>query len=172
MSKEKIVVVVGFLIAFGAGLVVGLQVRRPVPAAAPAAERWWLTAELDLTPQQEQQAKAIWARIRQQHGEMESRRRAIREQRDQAVKALLTDTQRAEYDAILESYAQQMSQMGQAHRQIWQDGMNSIRALLTESQQQKFDTMREKWRSEWRRPGSGPSTRRQTTQPATVPASE
>src|SRR6185436_7871132 len=56
MIKTRIIVIVGFLIAFGAGAVVGLQLRtapaRATEQPAQAPRSSWLRTELGLTPEQ------------------------------------------------------------------------------------------------------------------------
>src|SRR3954465_14028988 len=64
MTKTKIMVIFGFLIAFGAGAVVGIQMQKPsmVIADIPKKpeDRSWLRTELGLTSEQTAQMKAIW----------------------------------------------------------------------------------------------------------------
>ncbi|HEY7118526.1 MAG TPA: hypothetical protein VH475_18190, partial [Tepidisphaeraceae bacterium] len=86
----KLIVVVGFVIAFAAGWVVALRTHvAPESLVAPTTlvppgpgRHGWLTAELNLRPDQQEQMKKIWSdtahRGRQ---EQDDRRRAFRKER-------------------------------------------------------------------------------------------
>src|SRR4029079_17320921 len=78
MTKTRIIVVIGFVIAFVAGAVVGLQLRtapvqatvQPVQGQRPS----WLRSELNLSNEQNEQMKAIWEGLHNSGRSYEDRR--------------------------------------------------------------------------------------------------
>src|SRR5688572_13152366 len=66
----------------------------------------WLAAELDLTPEQHKQLDAIWSELAERgrnrdHG---GRRRAMRNERDLAVAALIAPERWGEYEEIIDDF--------------------------------------------------------------------
>src|SRR5687767_8388038 len=94
----KVVVIIGFCVAFAAGLTVGLSRRADVEQvnvpAAPTSRpshrgSSFLASELNLSPQQQEKLKEIWEPSRGGRGEHEKRRSELRDQRDAAIEALI-----------------------------------------------------------------------------------
>src|SRR4051812_18462850 len=111
---SKLVVILGFLVSFAAGLMVGWRVVSPLhPGAAglgsaePARghsttqtsgprgrdPRGWLTEVLKLSSEQQAQMKEIWDDpAHQGRREHDERRQALRKSRDESITRLLTET--------------------------------------------------------------------------------
>src|SRR5690348_1714870 len=103
----KLLILAGFLVAFAAGLVVGVQNRqiaalsRPGSAGSPAVPTTgsatrpahhhggMLTEALGLSPDQQTQLNAIWSAIASQGRERDEARRQSRKERDDAIVALI-----------------------------------------------------------------------------------
>src|SRR5688572_11814580 len=111
MSKTKVIVVVGFLVAFGAGLVLGLQLKQPAVASVNVPqreERSWLRTELSLNPQQEEQIRTIWSELHHGGRKHDERRRQLRDERDEAIAALLPASAMGDYDKVLAIYNEKL----------------------------------------------------------------
>src|SRR5687767_3855756 len=97
----KLVVIIGFCVAFAAGLTVGLsrhrqQVEPDQPATTAPTTRHghrgssFLATELNLTPQQQEQLKEIWSRMaRGGRSEHEQRRQELRDKRDADIESII-----------------------------------------------------------------------------------
>src|SRR4051812_12183473 len=107
---SKVVVILGFLVSFAAGLTVGWRVVAPLhasagpgdrlqenpktqPATRPGRDpRGGLTEVLKRTPQQQAEMKQIGeAPAQQARHEHDERRKALRKDRDEAMAKLLTE---------------------------------------------------------------------------------
>ncbi|HEV8291224.1 MAG TPA: hypothetical protein VGP94_04855, partial [Tepidisphaeraceae bacterium] len=117
MTKTRIIVIVGFLIAFGAGAVVGLQLRtapaqatvQPTQGQRPS----WLRSELGLTPEQNEQMKNIWEGLHISGRSHEERRHRLRDERDEAIAALLAPSVMGDYDRVLQDYSNKLTALAQ-----------------------------------------------------------
>jgi Spy/CpxP family protein refolding chaperone len=144
MSKTKVIVVVGFLIAFGAGVVLGLQLRQQAVASVnePRREdRSWLKTELGLNPQQEEQMREIWSNLHNSGRKHEERRRALRDERDEAIAALLPPSTMGDYDKVLAVYGQKMSELSGERDKAFQQAVEKTKGILTVEQQAKYDEL-------------------------------
>lgn len=166
MTRTKLIIVACFVLAFVAGVAVGLALRRHGPHPPPD-QGGWLARELDLTPQQQERMKAIWSDMdRDSWRDAGDRRREMQRQRDDAVRALLPEDKLAEFDRINDSWQQQMTQMGEQRRKMFQDAVEKTKQILDERQRTKYDEILAQRESRWRRgPQTAPSTRPATTQP-------
>lgn len=135
---------VSFAVVFAAGVVAGLLLAR---SARPAHRRSWLASELGLTPEQQQQMRKIWSEPDQRsamRGDLE-RRRALRQWRDEALRALLTEEQKARHDALVHQYEQKLAELNEERRKAFEETMERTKEILTESQRKKYEKLLE-WR--------------------------
>jgi len=152
MTKTKVLLVVAFAAAFAAGVAVGFAVwgdrhRSHGPS--------WLAAELDLTDTQKEQMHEIWSEVMSEaFRDHWQRRRAMAEQRDQAILDLLTDAQRTQYDAILQTYAERREAMEEERKAAFQQAVERTKAILTPEQAAKYEELIK------RGPKHGPGDRR------------
>ncbi|MGA2497319.1 MAG: Spy/CpxP family protein refolding chaperone [Tepidisphaeraceae bacterium] len=147
----KLVVIAGFMIAFAAGLVVGLLRREsqatPVtPAAAQTRaahpDRSWLVNELCLTAQQEEQMRQIWSATAQWSGKQtEERRRQYRKERDEAILALVPAGDRPRYAAIQQTCAEQTAALDREWRNSYQAAVEKTKQMLTPEQREKYEAI-------------------------------
>ncbi|HOB75713.1 MAG TPA: Spy/CpxP family protein refolding chaperone [Phycisphaerae bacterium] len=155
----KALVVVCFVAAFAAGLVVGLQWRAPEPPQTkrPSRGGGWLARELDLTPSQQEELDKIWSQIARSGGrEREERRRQLYRERDEAIVALIRPEDELLYEAILSDYAAQMAELDAEWRTAFDDAVERTRQILTPDQQARCDQLlqrlhRERGPYDWRR---------------------
>jgi Spy/CpxP family protein refolding chaperone len=142
----KIIVILGFLVAFAAGLVVGVSVHtREVTTAAqpttrPMDPRGMLTKELNLTPQQQEQMKQIWSEVVRHGGhDQEDRRQQYRKERDDAISAMIKPEERAKFDEIKNTYSEQMAGLDKDRRAAFDNAVKQTKAILTPEQLTKYD---------------------------------
>ena len=144
MTKIKTILIAAFLATFAAGGVTGLLVahlyQRPhVPS--------WLGTELNLTSQQREQIHTIWSEVMsttaRQRGEQ---RDALRRERDQKIKALMTAEQQAKYEAILAEFSRQDAERSEQRKQAFEEAVHRTKEILTPEQAAKYDELMTKQR--------------------------
>jgi Spy/CpxP family protein refolding chaperone len=144
----KLVVTFGFLISFAAGLMVGMQHGTSAPAAMntpstrPFGARGFLPAALNLTPDEQEKMKKIWAddgnRIRAEQSE---RRNACRKERDDAILSMLTPDQKTQYDDIQKGYREKNDAIDRDLRADFQHKVEETNQILTPEQQAKYQEL-------------------------------
>ena len=142
----KFVVILGFLLAFGAGLVIGAQGHlrlasaEPPPATRPSGPGSWLAAELDLSPDQTQKIDAIWSDIAGKgRGDREDQRRQLRKERDDAIAALIRPEDLSAFDQIHETYADRMAALDAQWREGFNASVERTKQILTPEQRVKYE---------------------------------
>jgi Spy/CpxP family protein refolding chaperone len=144
----KLVVIIGFVIAFAAGLIVGLESRQTSVGAITPTTRpsrggpgpGWLTSELNLNPQQQEQMKQIWSEVaRHGRGEQEDHRHQLRTERDDAIAALIPPQDKEKYEQIRKSYSDQMAAMDREMRSRFDEAVKKTKEILTPEQRAKYD---------------------------------
>jgi Spy/CpxP family protein refolding chaperone len=149
----KVLLVIGFLVALGAGVIIGMELRQPASATAnvpaPAATRGatgaggpggMLTARLGLTPEQQEQMKRIWSETAHRGGrEADERRRQFRKERDDAIAALVRPEDRPKYDAAVQHYADRQAAMEREWRSSFQAAVEKTKAILAPDQAKRYE---------------------------------
>jgi Spy/CpxP family protein refolding chaperone len=174
----KLVVIVGFIVAFSAGLMVGMGLHqhaateetspttRPNGSGGSGGRGSWIAQELDLTPQQQEALKKIWADSpdRSRREEHDDARRQLRRERDEAILALVPD--RSKYDEIMRQYEEKTDALDDAMRKGFEEKVRLTKAHLTPEQNAKYDEMLKRRSRDWgrdkettRRSSSGATTR-------------
>jgi len=144
MTRIKAILIASFIVTFAAGVAAGLLVghlrhRPPMPS--------WLGAELNLTSQQREQMHKIWSEVmgstmRQGF----EQRRALRQERDQAIVGLLTAEQKTRYDAILKDYARKEGELSEQGKQAFEEAIRRTKEILTPEQAAKYEELMQKQR--------------------------
>jgi Spy/CpxP family protein refolding chaperone len=162
----KLVVALGFCIAFAAGMVVGMtQAKRAMVATTvnnpPTTQRGghrggspggFLAAELNLTPQQQQQMERIWSETAQRNREESDKRRTtLRTQRDEAIAVLIGPELMGKYDEILKHYRDQQADLDREMRANFESAVKQTEEILTPEQQSKYKALLS--RHQFRGPG-------------------
>ena len=168
MTKTKVIMLACFCAAFGAGVAVGVAGTR---LAAEPGRRSWLGHELNLTPQQREQMRQIWSGVmsaswQKQHEE----RQALDRERDEAIRGLLTEEQKARYDEVMRKHAEKSAALEEARRKPFEEAVERTRQILTESQRKKYEELLQERGG--RHPGGSPPGRPATgkeTQPPRRP---
>jgi Spy/CpxP family protein refolding chaperone len=175
MTKTRIIVVIGFVIAFVAGAVVGLQLRttpvqatvQPVQGQRPS----WLRSELNLSNEQNEQMKNIWEGLHNSGRSYEERRHRFREERDEAIAALLAPGVMGDYDRILADFNNKLNALAQERDKAFQEAVEKTKKILTPEQRTKYEEFLKR-----REPGAGErggrGGRRSDSRPATRPVVE
>src|SRR4051812_2926217 len=146
----RVVLVIGFIVAFSAGLFCGLAVRgyevqassptatsRPVTAGGPGG---LLAAELGLTPEQRGQMNRIWrGNARTLRHQEDQKRAQARKERDEAIAALIRPEERPKFDQVLQSHTERQAEIDRELQVIWQTGFDETRKILTPEQLKRYE---------------------------------
>jgi Spy/CpxP family protein refolding chaperone len=149
----KIVVIVGFVVAFAAGLMVGMDSHRPGAASPTTKPSYpsWLVAELNLTTKQQEEMHKIWSETAKKgRHEQDEARRQLRRERDEAIAALVRPEDYGRYDQILKAYNDQMDALDREARKSFEQSVERTKPLLTPEQQTKYAELLA--RHQWDRP--------------------
>lgn len=170
----KLVVIIGFLLSFAAGLMLGqMQGRRHLVVRStqmntttrPVHRGGWLTSELGLTPEQQKEMDQIWSETAGRgRREIEERRRQIRTERDEALAGLVRPEDKPRYDQVLENYEQQQRALEAEMRANFESAVQRTKALLTPDQRAKYEQLLK--RHQWDRGNRGGPGRRGGDRPA------
>jgi Spy/CpxP family protein refolding chaperone len=153
MNRVRLLFIFGFVLSLCAGVVVGMVVRT-VP---PVHLRTGFGPDLGLSPEQEEQMRAIWAPVRESDRGRGDRRKGISKERDDAVSQLIPSDRRSDYEKILQEHTSKLADMGREHERLVQDAEAKMKNMLTATQWTQFEEMkRERFE---RRGGHSPSTR-------------
>src|SRR6476619_6700397 len=149
----KLVVIIGFVVSFAAGLMVGMDSHHgghASPATKPSYPSW-LVSELNLTKVQQEEMHKIWSETaRKGRHEQDEARRQARRERDEAIAALVRPEDYGRYDQILKSYNEQMDALDHEARKSFEQSVEKTKPLLTPEQQTKYAELLA--RHQWDRP--------------------
>jgi hypothetical protein len=135
LKELKLAILFGFGLMFFAGLTVG----RWNKAAAPAHEnRPWLSQQLNLSKLQEQQMKKIWSEAASAQSAARQLHDADR-QRDEAVRSMLSDDQRAQLESIIQEHDARIGTVQKDREKAIRDAEDRTRTILSDEQRKKFD---------------------------------
>jgi Spy/CpxP family protein refolding chaperone len=144
IHKLKLVLVAASILALGAGVFAGMAVSR-LPASAPPIvstvplDHASIADELQLTDAQRDQMRSIWEGVRLNVHQTMDRAQSIQKDRDAAVVAMLTDSQKARYAALTQQAAEQFATLTAQRDLAFHDGVDQTRKILTEAQRQAYD---------------------------------
>jgi Spy/CpxP family protein refolding chaperone len=142
----KFVVIFGFAVAFAAGLTVGMgkpwnssgALVSSAPTTHPTTQRSFLLAALNLTPDQQEKMKTIWADGGDFRREQMDRRNQCRTDRDDALVGLMSPDQKTKYDEIQKDYREKLDAIDQEFRAEFQRKVDETMKILTPEQQAKY----------------------------------
>jgi hypothetical protein len=190
----KLIVLLGFAVAFSAGLLTGLKSRPAAPAIAPAApgpatqqtgprerdrdrdrdgerdrdrdrdrdgDRGFLSRELNLTREQRDQMRQIWAPVAARTGrEYDEMRRRYRNERDEAIADFIRTQDLQAYDQILKEYQDKLTTLDQEVRAAYQMAVAQTKEILTADQRGKYEELLKRHQPGERGGERGPRERR------------
>ena len=155
MTKTKVLLVLAFVVTLAAGVAAGLLASRL--AHRPRGPSW-LADELNLTSQQREQMHTIWSDVMRTQGRSQwEQRKALAQERDDAIAALMTDNLRPQYEKILEEYSRKVDELGQERTRAFEQAVEQTRKILTPEQAEKYDALLTKQREQG--PGESPGLR-------------
>ena len=169
MTKTKMILIVSFLVTAAAGIGVGMLVSWPKPRYA---RRSRLAKELNLSSEQQEQMRKIWSEVRGfPGGRTGENRRALTQERDKAIIALLSEEQLTQYQQIVQKYERKLEELSQKRRRRFQEAVELTKQILTPEQANKYEELlnkrgeRDRGRGRgWRR--HSPRTGQSDQQPA------
>ncbi|MDP9175040.1 MAG: periplasmic heavy metal sensor [Planctomycetota bacterium] len=164
IARKKIIFYFTVLLMLGAGVLVGrLSARLPGPPPPPGRmPQPWLVAELNLTPQQQQQMDALWADVRKKNEHIFDQRHQLQQQRDDDIHRLLTPEQQSTYDKIQQEFRNNADAMNHEFEKSIADANQHSREMLDDAQKKTWDKITSQ-RMRDRRGPRGPSTQRSST---------
>jgi Spy/CpxP family protein refolding chaperone len=178
----KLIVILGFVIAFAAGLVMGVNMRTRdgVSAALPTTRPMdrgdrggMLTKELNLTPQQQEQMKQIWSEVVRHGGhDQDDRRNQFRKERDDAISSLIKPEDRTKFDEIKTNYSEQMSSLEKDRRAAFDNAVKQTKEILTPEQRVKYEVFLKQHQPPFDRGGRDRDNRRGEDRATSRPASQ
>lgn len=138
----RFLIVICFLLAFAAGLTVGIQSphQAAVQSPPPPERGGWLATELNLTPEQQEQMRKIWSETARRGGrERDEHRRRLYRQRDEEIAALIRPEDRAKYEAVLQNHAERLAALDAEWKSAFEASVARTREILTPQQRVKYD---------------------------------
>ncbi|MCD6417137.1 MAG: hypothetical protein J7M08_10655 [Planctomycetes bacterium] len=139
MTKTKVLIVLSLAVAFGAGLALG---RLTAQIAPHRSRRSWLDRELNLTPEQREQMKAIWSEVMGRLREsLPTWRGQFDDEQREAVRQILTEEQKERYEQIIEEQKQKREARSEQRRQAFQEAIERTKQILTPQQRDKYERL-------------------------------
>jgi hypothetical protein len=142
----RFVVIIGFLVAFAAGWVIGIEMRSSSLASSTPTTRpsrgSWLAAELKLSPQQTEELNKIWSETaRRGRGEQDDRRRQFRKERDDAIGALIKPEDKEKFELIQKNFTDELATMDREMKESFAAAVEKTKAVLTPEQRTKYEEL-------------------------------
>jgi hypothetical protein len=152
-SMSKLVVLISFLVAFAAGLAVGVKwlprsepASNPTSATRPAEHRSWLASQLELTPAQQTQMNKIWSELPRRWRDRGDRQ--FFRERDLAVAALVGAENKVKYDEIRRQLFEQWAALDRDHKEARQRALDqsneAIAALIGSENRPRYEEIQKR----------------------------
>lgn len=153
MTKTRTILIASFVLVFLAGIPFGWTIERRTDSPD---ERSWLGRRLDLTSEQEKEISQIWSEVSQtSHSERRDAIRTRSDERDDEIRAILTDEQKTSFEEIVAKHREARREYFGHVRAINDEAVEKTKALLSDEQRAKYEAMIEHRRS-GNRNGFGP----------------
>ena len=143
MARTRLLFVACFVVAFAAGATAGLVVAK---CRRGPHDRSWSMAELNLTSGQRDQMGKIWRDVMEGASKQPDQRRAITEERDKAIVALLTPQQQAEYEQIVQECNRKLGELSQERNRAFEQAVERTKQVLTPDQAKQYEELMKKQR--------------------------
>ena len=138
MTRWRIIVVLLFIIAFGAGLSVGKLSHQPASSPSQRGPSW-LSQELGLTPEQRQSMLDIWDKVNHSGFDESSLRRDLQKQRSDAIAQLVPQDKQAQLKQINDDYSKRSAELSSQRHQRFMDAIEKTKAVLKPDQRKKYE---------------------------------
>jgi hypothetical protein len=136
-AKASAMLILAYVLALAAGTTSGVLAER-LRSSAPVAATAPLAAQLQLTPDQCEQIRAVWEGVSQILDTCYVEAQTVQQQRDQLMYGLLTDDQKAKFAIMDKDCAQQFAALLARRQAAFNDGLTRTEAMLTDSQRAKY----------------------------------
>jgi Spy/CpxP family protein refolding chaperone len=141
--RLKIILIAASILALGAGVFAGMAVSRLPSGGAPiqtvVAEHLSIADELQLTDLQRDQLRSIWEGVRNNVHQSFDEAQEIQKERDAAVFAMLSDSQKARYAALTQQAAEQFAKLNTQRQQAFHQGVDQTKKILNDAQRKTYD---------------------------------
>jgi len=150
----KLIILTGFLIAFAAGLVTGMQNHttaiappvHPPGASQPSTRRVnppaYFIDQLKLTGDQREKWSQIWSDVARRGGrEQEQRVHQLRQKRDADILALIPEKDRATYSKILTDFTEGVDALDREWRDAYDEAVRKTKDILSAGQRHDYETI-------------------------------
>lgn len=139
MRRTQFILTLLFLLAVGAGVVVGMLVSRaPAAASGETAGQTPLGAELGLTREQTEKMRAIWEGARDKADACFLQAQQAQKRRDDALVALLTEKQKERFNSTLEDYNDELAALKAEREAMFQEAVRRTEQILNQSQKMRY----------------------------------
>jgi hypothetical protein len=139
VSNVKLMILLGFVLMFAAGMTVGRSPALKEPPPLKGHEHSWLSNQLHLSSQQEAQMKTIWSDSSITRPDIPKLCREADHERDQSIRNLLTPQEREKYDQIQREHDATIAAIFSEKNQAMRDAEDKTRLILSEEQRKKYD---------------------------------
>jgi len=133
-------------LGLSAGVVAGMLVSRLPAATAGAGERPASVsaiasplAELDLTPDQQQQMQKIWEGVRKDVQGCFDQAQSLQKQRDDAIVSLLSEEQKAKFAEISKQFHDRDVKITGDRQRLLGSAIEQTKQLLNDEQRKKYE---------------------------------
>lgn len=175
MNKTKIIVSACACVVFAAGVVAGVAGSESLKAKPTRdrhaydwreqhSQRSSLKRELDLTPEQHKQMQDIWSNTMKKTGaQYHQHMEALREQREQSIRGILTEEQMARYEELRQEHFRKISELSAARKRAFAEAVEQTKKILTEEQRAKYEELLKRHSGPPSMPGGNQPPERQGT---------
>ena len=141
-TESRVVLLLAFMLTLAAGLAAGLWGARYLSGreVQTVASNSPLD-ELQLTADQTQHMRKIWESVRDTAQSCLTRGQLLRQQRDKAMEALLTDEQKARFEKVNQDYEAQVLALNNQREQVFQDAVKETEQMLNDRQRRLYDAI-------------------------------
>jgi Spy/CpxP family protein refolding chaperone len=141
MTRSNVVAVISFAVVFAAGCFVGHLGWVGMQGTGSRNDAS-LTSRLDLTPAQQQEVRKIWnEQLKQTTTAAADRWKNAEDERDAAVRKLLTPAQLPDYNKIEARHRERATEFGADLHRMQLDAEAKTRLQLSPDQREKFDKL-------------------------------
>jgi hypothetical protein len=143
MNKTSVTILLGFLVMFAAGAVVGMVQHHGFFRPPPPGDRSWLGDQLQLSEAQKQQMQQIWSDVmphnHDNHDQGMDKRHILQKQRNDAIRALLTPQQQKQFDQIEDKYEADTADLQKERGKAVQEAIAKTKLILNDTQRAKYE---------------------------------
>ena len=142
MSRNRILLIVCFVVTFAAGVAAGLLAGTIGKGARGGHGYSWLMDQLNLSQEQRSQIREIWSKAGasgpKNYGD---RRRALGEARDKALGELVGLERKDRFEAILKDHADKLKELSDQRKTVYDQAVERIKQILTPEQARHYDEL-------------------------------